>query len=64
MTDHHHGHVFKPRQAPHHGMIIGKIPIASQGRKLAEQGVDVIFAMGPLRMAGHLTFAPGCQAFI
>ena len=58
MTDDHNRAVTQTGQPAHDGMIIGKITIPGQRGVFLEQLFNIIFTMGPIRMARHLAFTP------
>ena len=64
MPNHHDRLVTKTRQTAHHREVIGKVPVAGQGRVLGEQLVDVIAAMRTVGVTRHLAFPPGRQILV
>ena len=64
MADHHDGPPVKPRQSTHNRVVIGEISIPRQRRVLREQRLDVVFAMGTIRVTRDLAFAPRGQVAV
>ena len=61
MANDHHWPVAQTSQSTHDRVVIGKVTVARQGSVFLKQLLNVIFAMRPVGVAGHLAFAPWCQ---
>ena len=58
MANNHNRTVSQTSQPAHDGMIVSKISIPGQRSVFLEQLLNIVFTVGPIWMACHLTFAP------
>ena len=64
MADHDDRLIVEPCQPAHHRMIIGKAAVPGKRGEFGEEPFDIVFRMGPVRVAGDLTFLPWGQGLI
>ena len=64
VADNHHWLVVEAGQSAHDSVVIGEVAVTSQRDEFAEQSLDIVLAMRPIRVAGDLAFAPGGQVFV
>ncbi len=64
MADHDDRRVVEPCQTAHDRKIIGKVPVPRQRGVFGKKGFNIVFAMGPVGVTCHLTFAPRRQRLV
>ena len=59
MPEHAYAFASKPAEASHNGIIVSEFAISGERDEIPDQGINIVQAMRPIRMAGHLGLLPG-----